>query len=370
MDKITKGKILGKGMFGQTYLVEQEEKEYALKTQKILEKDMKKSMKINLWRELDFYNFINKLSEYDQNYFMKMYKYEFHKCKHKYERPFKIKKEHMKHFKPLDDSLWCMYTLLELKGQSLESYLIKNNLSKNTVYSLIIQLCYIGNLMKSKGYTHNDFHSGNITIQKSANPVIKYKNKNYILPVKLQVSAIDYGEVKHKKNNDSKSFKERPNVEYYMDVFFMCWFIIIKQDKHKYDCHKKNKKLPWEKEKYFLYPVLNEFIRDIKLWNKVKNITITKFPESAKYIEYYEKNKNIDKFIKVRKERKKHYIAQWALYDMIEYFGIYHPHEFGKAFGWCSYHKSYLSKKEMLEIFSYKSADELMKHCLLKLKLL
>ena len=36
MDKITKGKILGKGMFGQTYLVEQEEKEYALKTQKIL----------------------------------------------------------------------------------------------------------------------------------------------------------------------------------------------------------------------------------------------------------------------------------------------------------------------------------------------
>lgn len=73
MNKITKGKILGKGMFGQTYLVKHEEKEYALKIQKVLEKDMlKKSMKINLWGEIDFYTFINNLSEYDQSYFMKM----------------------------------------------------------------------------------------------------------------------------------------------------------------------------------------------------------------------------------------------------------------------------------------------------------
>ena len=124
------------------------------------------------------------------------------------------------------------------------------------------------------------------------------------------------------------------------------------------------------KRRIFLYPVLNEFIKDIKLWNKIKDITITKYPESVKYIEYFEKNKNIDKFIKVRKDRKKHYIAQWALFDMTEYFGIYHPEQYGKVFGWCSYHKSYLSKKEMLEIFSYKNTDELMGHCLKKLRLL
>lgn len=374
MNNLNRGKILGKGMFGQTYLVNDDGNKYALKIQKVLEKDIKPSkkqaMKLNLWREIDFYKFIDKLSKNEQTYFMKMYKYEFHKCKHKYDRPFKIKKEHMKHFKPLDDSLWCMYTLLELKGQSLESYLIKNNLSNRMVYALIIQLCYIGNLMKSKGYTHNDLHSGNITIQESENPIITYKNKDYIIPVKLQISAIDYGEVIHKNYNDSKSFNEQPNVEYYMDVFYICWFIIIKQDKHIYDCQKKNKKLPWEKEEYFLYPVLNEFIKDIKLWNKIKDITTTKYPESVKYIEYFEKNNNIDKFIKVRKDRKKHYIAEWALFDMTEYFGIYHPEKFGKVFGWCSYHKSYLSKKEMLEIFSYKNTDELMGHCLKKLRLL
>ena len=50
---------------------------------------------------------------------MKMYKYEFHKCKHKYDRPFKIKKEHMKHFKPLDRFAMVYVYILELKGQSL-----------------------------------------------------------------------------------------------------------------------------------------------------------------------------------------------------------------------------------------------------------
>ena len=67
MNNIKKGKILGKGMFGQTYLVNDDGNKYALKIQKVLEKDIKPSekqaMKLNLWREIDFIKFIDKLSK-------------------------------------------------------------------------------------------------------------------------------------------------------------------------------------------------------------------------------------------------------------------------------------------------------------------
>ena len=283
----------------------------------------------------------------------------------------KYKKKNLKFFKPLDDSLWCMYTLIELKGQPLSTFLINTILTKKQIYSLIAQLCYIGNMMKAGDYLHDDLHSGNITIQKSSQPTIKYKNKKYTLPIDFQLSAIDYGEVKHKSTNKSKQFKERPDTEYYMDAFFMAWFIIIKQDKYIKDCKDKKKNMPWDRGKSMFNAPLTKFMAiDINLWNKIKHDTINKYPDSAQYIEYFEKNKNMDKFIKERKDRKKHYVAAWALIDMLEYFGIYYPKICAESFGWCSYHPAYLGKNELLQIYKYKNSSELMHHCLSKLKLL
>ena len=98
LNEVKLGQILGKGMFGQTYSVCYDNKKYALKIQKILKKDMNKSSKSGIWREIKFYKFIDSLSKYEQTYFMKMHKYEFHKCDHKYKRPFKIQKKKFKVF--------------------------------------------------------------------------------------------------------------------------------------------------------------------------------------------------------------------------------------------------------------------------------
>jgi len=54
-------KELGQGLFGTVYLVEKNGKNYALKVEHILEKDVEKNLRSPLWREIDFFsNFASK----------------------------------------------------------------------------------------------------------------------------------------------------------------------------------------------------------------------------------------------------------------------------------------------------------------------
>jgi serine/threonine protein kinase len=63
-------KKLGAGMFGTTYLVLLQDKYYALKMQHISSKSKIKSYKVDFWRELDLYQYINKLKLEQQTFFM------------------------------------------------------------------------------------------------------------------------------------------------------------------------------------------------------------------------------------------------------------------------------------------------------------
>ena len=66
-------KKIGKGFSGTTYLVKKNGKSYALKIQKILESDIKKSLRIEHWREIEFCKkFANKHPEH----FMTLYDYD------------------------------------------------------------------------------------------------------------------------------------------------------------------------------------------------------------------------------------------------------------------------------------------------------
>lgn len=56
-------KKLGAGVFGTTYLAKYENEQYALKIQHILKKDIKKSFKSALWREIDLFKYIDKLKK-------------------------------------------------------------------------------------------------------------------------------------------------------------------------------------------------------------------------------------------------------------------------------------------------------------------
>jgi len=368
LHNIKKGKILGKGYFGTTYLVKKDGVEYALKIIKILPSEMVKSMNLKLWLELDFYKFIEQLDKYDIKYFVKLYSYEFHTCNHIQERIY-YNKRGIEHMKPYVDSKWCMYKLLELKGDTLVNY-YNNKLSKKHIYCMIIQLAYISSILKSNSYTHNDLHSENITVQKSDNPIIKYKKKRYKLPINIQLSVIDYDSVVSNEYNKRTRFVKYPEIVYYTEMFIPIWYIILKNDKLIFDCKKQDHVLPWKRDKknYIYNKVLNEFMTNHpKLWNEKKEKIIKRYKGSAKYIEEFEKYKMINNsYIK----RDKNYLGHTAMNSMAEYFGIHYPKRYGEIYGWCSYHKPYFAKKELLELFEYTTTDQIIKHCLLKLKLL
>jgi len=130
-NKVKKIKKLGSGMLGTVYLVKYKNKILVLKTQKILKSQIKKNMKHELWREMDFYEYINTLSEKESIFFMKLIDYRiYNNCKYKPDRPFKItgKGIFQNRLRKLDKSKYCVDTLIEYKGDSLENYLNKNKI--------------------------------------------------------------------------------------------------------------------------------------------------------------------------------------------------------------------------------------------------
>ena len=70
-------KILGKGFLGIVFLIEnkKDKKKYVLKRQKILKKNIIKNFKYEIWREIDFSEFVNTLPKNKIKFFMKMYEY-------------------------------------------------------------------------------------------------------------------------------------------------------------------------------------------------------------------------------------------------------------------------------------------------------
>jgi hypothetical protein len=72
-DNIKMIKKIGTGMYGTAYLVEYKKQNFALKVQKILEEETTKNYNYEIWREIDVYNYIDKLDKDDQIFFTKLF---------------------------------------------------------------------------------------------------------------------------------------------------------------------------------------------------------------------------------------------------------------------------------------------------------
>lgn len=202
-------KELGHGMIGTVFLAKYKDKEYALKIEHILEKDIEKSKSSSVWREISF---CEKFSNKYPDQFIKLYSYDIiDKCSHKQKYSLNIKllnKNVQNKIKDISKSNYCIRKVYSLIDGSLNNIL--NNLSKNQIYSLILQYSYTILLMHNNNYIHDDIHNGNIGYLKTNKKYIKILD-NKIPTFGYIFKIIDYGFVMNKNNsstNNNKNFFE------------------------------------------------------------------------------------------------------------------------------------------------------------------
>ncbi len=361
-DEIEIIKEIGAGVFGTTYLVNYKNKEYALKIQHILNEDREQDFNKTLWRELEPYNYFETLKKEDQSFFLRLYGYNIYdQCKHIQKRFFRKIKENTEiiNIKKLDKSEWCIQYLMDFKGnQTLKEFLNKKKVNYQQIYSIMLQICKIVYLLYEGGYSHNDLHLDNIMITPTLKKTFNFMNKR--IPYNgYQISAIDYGNILHKKYNiDYKEEKEfLINREGWMfnEMFYTNFIIINQINKYVNDCVKSYKKIPTMDVHY--EGIQNIIYKHPDFFKSTKEKYTKIFPNSKqslnKTIEEIKKIKYLTAFFlnKNNEDDSKH-----ILFHIIYEFQLLFPEEYSRYFKFCSFYKNLLPVnvvKEMLLINNY-----------------
>jgi serine/threonine protein kinase len=244
---LKKGKVLGKGVYGTVYLTEYNKTKYALKTQHILPSDRHKSYTSDLWRELDFYDFISKMKPADKKFFTQLHTYKiYNKCDHVQTRYDIENKKAKKTFTALNKSKWCVDMVLDYQGgMTFDDYISTYTVSSKQTYSFILQIINICMILLKGGYRHTDLHANNIMIKRTTTKYFMF-NRKKIPYYNYQLVSIDYGSIKHSKyltnKSASKQFNDGQDVyvfDYIMDVLLT---IIFNTQKYTYQCKIQKKK--------------------------------------------------------------------------------------------------------------------------------
>lgn len=361
-DEIKVTRKLGSGMLGTTYLAKYRNKTYALKIQHILEKDVPKNFKSELWRELDVYKYISKLSRTDKLFFTSLHGYDiYNQCEHIQKRPFDIdnadaKNEFIKRLKKLDESDWCVKYLMDYKGHmTLQNYLIKYKPSPKVIYSVLSQICKIIYTLYLGGYSHNDLHPGNIMVNKTDRRYFDFMD-NKIPYHGLQISAIDFGEVLHKKfgikyTRESAEFLVDREMYMFHEMFYACINVINNTARLMNDCVKQNKKMAWENidkwSKGRLKIIKNH--REFVNVSKYKYIDI--FPKSKRFFDYMDKRIDSAKYIEDIPKKHKDSSQFWHVINrVLMEFSVFFPEKYSKYVGWCSWYDCPLPKEDVQKI--------------------
>ena len=297
---------LGKGVYGTTYKVSKDNTIYALKKQKILDKDAKKDLSKNIWREIEFYKWVRKLKTNQQHFFTILYDYNINtNCDFKQERIYTDAS-----IKLLDKSHTCIELLLDLKDGNITNL----RLNDNQKMSLLIQMIYAIYLMRKSKYQHRDIHPANICYKEvSSDSYITINlDKKYKIPTYGYIfSLIDMGWVTNykfcKTSKDKKDFKQTYNFNFDLwclleDYCLNGYNNAVDIKRNNIDLVKFNKKLP-----YLIYN------SDSLLYIKIKYVM-----QNQKEFTRLEKNKKIDELF---------------AYDFNQYVKIYNPKQYYKLLG-------------------------------------
>ena len=323
-------KELNKGASGITYLVKKNNKIFVIKRQKIFKDEIKVNYLYRIWREIDFGNFINKMSLENQKYFMKIYKYKVLKCDYKH-IPFKFEKindKFIKENKSRNNSKYCLDLLVEYKYDIAYELFKNNDIPLNEKYCFMIQILYAIEIMRTNNYLHYDIHLFNITYKNTQKP-IKFFNKK--LPCKNQYSLIDYGSVKN-----PKYFKKKEKINYYKNLIkknfdvFKCIMlnIILNQNLLEKYYLDNNLKIP----KLNINDNLFSFLKETTIWQKIKKIL-------------YKNNE--EWFDTIENEAK--IIKNWFLIDRIyALFSAFNRKKYLKIVGWNKDIPNFLPDKDII----------------------
>jgi len=363
---LKKGKILGKGVYGTVYLTEYNKTKYALKTQHILPSDRHKSYKSELWRELDFYDFISKMKPDDKKFFTQLHSYKIYdKCKHIQTREVIENKIFQKQLTALNKSKWCVDMVLDYQGDmTFGDYMSTHTISAKQTYSFILQIINICMILLKGGYRHTDLHIYNLMIKRTADKYFMF-NRKKIPYYNYQLVSIDYGRVSHSKYLTGKVAKTQFNKEQdayiYNYITQTLFTIIYNESKYTYQCKIQKKKQPELRRNFKSFDnlIYNIIIHHPKFWNSFVN----NYKKSHKDI--YEllldieshKNKRVDIV-----NNDKYSNAMFDVeYVLIDNFKVMFNRQFMKYQGWCSYHNPTLSRVNILNINKCNNMKQLLK---------
>jgi len=336
--KIKVIKKLGAGMLGTVYLVDYENKKYAMKVQKILEDEKTQNPIFPIWRELLFFNDVNKMPRDAQKFFCRLHGFKIQACgKYKHIRPKNIPQNSIffEKFKKMNASNICAILVMDYVGSlSLYDYL-QTSLSAKKIYTILLQICKINKIMSDMKYSHNDLHPLNLMVTQ--------------IKSEIQLVAIDYGNVTNASygkalSNDSEEY-------YFLDLTKSLFYVLQNQPKLEKNCRLQKKKYPYEiKKKY------EEDVWKI-LFQKYEEI-IDAYAE--KYLMLYPNlRKSYLEFKKGDGSNKNDMIV--FRIKIMNNFMLDHPQEYMKVSGWCSPPEFTLPKKDILEILECKTRDDYIK---------
>jgi serine/threonine protein kinase len=334
--KIKVIKKLGAGMWGTVYLIDYENKKYAMKVQKILEEEKVQNPKFPIWRELLFFNDVNKMPQESRKFFCKLHGFKIQVCgKYKHIRPKNVPENSIfvKKFKEMNSSNICAILVMDYLGSiSLYDYLQTSPPAKK-IYTILLQICKINKIMSDMKYSHNDLHPSNLMVTENSG---------------LQLVAIDYGNVTNASygkaySNDSEEY-------YFFDLTKSLFYVLQNRPKLEKNCRLQKKKFPYEIKKKYEEDVW------AMLFQKYEKI-IDAYAE--KYLRLYPNlRKSYLEFKKSGGSSKNDMMIQLKIMNN---FMLDHPQEYMKVSGWCSPPEFILPKKDVLEILDCKTRDDYIK---------
>lgn len=333
--KIKVIKKLGAGMWGTVYLIDYENKKYAMKVQKILEEEKTQNPKFPIWRELLFFNDVNKMPRDAQKFFCRLHGFKIQACeKYKHIRPKNSPQNSIffEKFKKMNASNICILLVMDYLGSiSLYDYLQTSPPAKK-IYTILLQICKINKIMSDMKYSHNDLHPSNLMVTQTKSGI--------------QLVAIDYGNVTNASygktlSNDSEEY-------YFLDLTKSLFYVLQNRPKLEKNCRLQKKKFPYEiKKKY-----------EEEVWEML-------FQQYEKIIDAY-----AEKYLRLYPHLQKSYLefkkgGGSNKNDIIVFrikimnnFMLDHPQEYMKVTGWCSPPEFILPKKDVLEILGCKTRDD------------